>query len=91
MEAAEWSLDSEFITYLLSFEEGSVFSAMREVGMNIRPIDLDQEIDSFLPKSTLTFSEHGLIGVYFLTKTSPSGCSWVLSSLMMRKCCPVRK
>lgn len=75
MEAAEWSLNGELITYLLSLEEGSVFSAMREIRMNIRSIDLDQEVNSFLTKSILTFSEHGLIGVYFLTKTSPSGCS----------------
>ena len=75
MEAAEWSFNGELVSHLLSLEEWSVFSAMREIRMNVGSIYLDQEVDSFLTKRAVTFSEQGLIGVYFLTRTSPSGCS----------------
>ena len=75
MKAAEWSFNGELVSYLLSLEKWSVFSAMREIRMNVGSIDLDQEVDRFLTKRAVTFSEQGLIGVYFLTRTSPSGCS----------------
>lgn len=70
---AKGSLDQKLITNVLCFKEGGIFATMWEVRMDIRPIDFNQEVNRVLDKVAGTVCEQGLIGVYFLARTSPSG------------------
>lgn len=48
IEAAKGSFDHEFISNILGLQVRGIFSTVREVGMHIGPINLDQKIDFIL-------------------------------------------